>query len=124
MLNKALELSPVDFLYHSDTRSDSGVPTIEAWHGQEARPSFVARIRRPRLILAFTAALVLLAVPGLGRPKLRPDGKALVPADDPAVQLDAAVRQRFHLRDPIVVVVRSDRPTGSTTRKSSGPSVT
>jgi uncharacterized protein len=69
-------------------------------------------IDRPRgTVLAF-AILTLLAAPGLLRLQLRTDGHALVPAGDPAVRFDAAVRRHFGLRDPIVVVLQTPRPNG------------
>jgi predicted RND superfamily exporter protein len=69
-------------------------------------------IDHPRgTILAF-ALLTLLAAPGLLRLQLRTDGHALVPAGDPAVRFDAAVRRHFGLRDPIVVVLQTPRPNG------------
>src|SRR6476661_2117725 len=57
-------------------------------------------------------ALTLLAAPGLLRLKLRTDGHALVPPDDPAVRVDAEVRKHFDLRDPVFVVVVTDHPAG------------
>ncbi len=51
--------------------------------------------------------MVLVAAPGLLRLELRTDGRALVPASAPEVRHDRKVRQRFALRDPIAVVVRS-----------------
>jgi uncharacterized protein len=69
-------------------------------------------IDHPRgTILAF-ALLTLLAAPGLLRLQLRTDGHALVPAGDPAVEFDSAVRRHFGLRDPIVVVLQTPRPDG------------
>jgi uncharacterized protein len=64
-----------------------------------------------RTILAFVV-LTLLAAPGLLRLQLRTDGHALVPPDDPAVELDSRVRQHFGLHDPIVVVLQTPRPNG------------
>lgn len=69
-------------------------------------------IAHPRGTIAAFAVLVLLAAPGLMRLQLRTDGHALVPPGDPAVQLDAAVRRHFGLRDPIVVVLATSRPDG------------
>lgn len=51
-------------------------------------------------------------VPGLLRLELRTDGRALFSPDDPAVVLDAEVRDRFGLRDPVVVLVESSHPDG------------
>ncbi|MCP4661085.1 MAG: MMPL family transporter [bacterium] len=51
-------------------------------------------------------------MPGLVRLGLRTDGRALVPAAAPEVRRDLEIRERFDLRDPIAVVVRSDHPDG------------
>jgi predicted RND superfamily exporter protein len=69
-------------------------------------------IRRPRVVLAAAAALTLLAAAGAARLRLRTDGHALVPADDPAVQLDASVRREFGLQDPLVVLLRARHRDG------------
>jgi uncharacterized protein len=71
-----------------------------------------AATRRPGRSLAAAALLVLAAAPGLARLKLRTDGHALVPADDPVVRFDAEVKERFGLRDPILVVIESRRSEG------------
>lgn len=68
--------------------------------------------RHPRRTLLVWALLVLAAAPGLLRLELRTDGHALVPPDDPAVVYDRQVRERFHLTDPIAVVVETGRPGG------------
>ncbi len=80
---------------------------IEAW-GRLAQRS----IDRPRRAIAIMAALTLLAAPGLLRLELRTDGHALVPPDDPAVHVDAEVRERFGLRDQVLAVVVTDHPDG------------
>jgi predicted RND superfamily exporter protein len=69
-------------------------------------------LRRPWLVIAAFALATLAALPGLLRLELRTDGHALVPADDPAVVIDAEVRERFHLRDPLVVLIESSHPDG------------
>jgi predicted RND superfamily exporter protein len=69
-------------------------------------------IRHPAATLALLAGIVLAAAPGLLRLEVRTDGRALVPVDDPAVRFDAEVREHFHLRDPIVVLVESSHPDG------------
>lgn len=69
-------------------------------------------LRRPWLVIAVFALATLAALPGLLRLELRTDGHALVPADDPAVVFDAEVRERFHLRDPLVVLIESSHPDG------------
>jgi predicted RND superfamily exporter protein len=69
-------------------------------------------LRRPWLVIAAFALATLAALPGLLRLELRTDGHALVPAADPAVVFDAEVRERFHLRDPLVVLIESSHPDG------------
>ncbi len=69
-------------------------------------------IRRPRLVVAVAVAVVAAAVPGLLRLEVRTDGHALVPRHDPAVVLDAEVREHFDLRDPIVVLIETTHPDG------------
>src|SRR6202035_3176335 len=71
-----------------------------------------ASIRRPRLTLALLAGFALAAAPGLARLEVRTDGRALAPAPDPAVRLDAAVRQHFGVRDPLVVLIEASHPRG------------
>jgi len=71
-----------------------------------------ASIRRPRLTLALLAGFTLAAAPGLARLEVRTDGRALAPANDPAVRLDAEVRQHFGVRDPLVVLIETSHPRG------------
>lgn len=54
----------------------------------------------------------LVALPGLARLELRTDGHALVPRRDPAVVYDREIRRALGVRDPLVVVVRTDDPAG------------
>ncbi len=63
-------------------------------------------------------ALTAVFAPGLFRLQLRTDGHALVPREDPAVQLDAEIRRQFDLRDPIVVYITSNGPNGIYTPKT------
>jgi uncharacterized protein len=67
----------------------------------------------PRRVIAVFALVTLAALPGLWKLELRTDGHALVPPDDPAVRFDAEVRERFHLRDPLVVLIESTGPGGA-----------
>lgn len=69
-------------------------------------------LRRPWIVIAAFALATLAALPGLLRLELRTDGHALVPAGDPVVVFDAEVRERFHLRDPLVVLIESSHPDG------------
>jgi len=71
-----------------------------------------ASVARPRLTLALLLALVLAMAPGLFRLKLRTDGRALVPPDDPAVASDHDARAHFGLRDPLLVVLETRHPHG------------
>lgn len=58
----------------------------------------------------FTAVLAM--VPGLFRLELRIDGYTLVPPDDPAIATDGAIRRRFGLRDPLLVILETIHPNG------------
>lgn len=71
-----------------------------------------AAIRRPLRTLALALLATLAAAPGLLRLELRTDGQALVPADAPAVVYDREVRERFGVRDPVAVVIRTSHPGG------------
>jgi predicted RND superfamily exporter protein len=63
-------------------------------------------------VLAAALASTACAAPGVLRLEMRTDGHALVPAADPAVLTDAAIRAEFGFRDPLVVLVRSGAPEG------------
>ena len=69
-------------------------------------------LRRPGLVLGLWFLLALASLPGLLRLELRTDGHALVPAQAPEVLVDAAVRERFDVRDPIVLVLHAAGPAG------------
>jgi len=77
-------------------------------------------IERPWVAIVALLALTLAAAPGLLRLTLRTDGHALVPPRDPAVLFDAEVRERFELRDPLVVLIESSDPEGIFTSKTLG----
>jgi predicted RND superfamily exporter protein len=66
----------------------------------------------PRTALVLMLALVLAMAPGLFRLRLATDGHSLVPPDDPAIAVDREARQRFGLRDPLLVVLDTGRPGG------------
>jgi len=69
-------------------------------------------VRRPRTVIAVAVAIPLALAPGLARLELRTDGKALVPAGAAEVAVDAALRARFGVRDPIAVVIESTGAAG------------
>ncbi|MEE8587563.1 MAG: MMPL family transporter [Acidobacteriota bacterium] len=69
-------------------------------------------IARPWRALAAAALITLAAAPGLLKLELRTDGHALVPPDHPAVHIDAQVRERFNLRDPIIILIETSHPDG------------
>jgi predicted RND superfamily exporter protein len=71
-----------------------------------------AALHRPGWTLAAVALLTVAALPGLARLKLRTDGQALIPPRAPEAVYDRDVRREFGVRDPLVVVVRTDRPEG------------
>ncbi len=71
-----------------------------------------AALRHPARTLVAVALLTAAAAPGLARLELRTDGAALVPPRAAAVVYDREVRRRFDVRDPMVVVVRAERPEG------------
>jgi predicted RND superfamily exporter protein len=72
----------------------------------------VRAIHHPARTLVIAALLVLAAVPGLWRLKLRTDGHALVSERAPEVVYDRAIRDRFGIQDQIVVQIRSRHPDG------------
>src|SRR3954447_21383684 len=81
---------------------------IDSWLNRLAQASMA----RPRPAIAAMTVVTLVMTPGLLRLQLRTDGHALMPLNDPAILFDAEVRDHFHLRDPIVVLVETSRPEG------------
>src|SRR5436305_2770813 len=81
---------------------------IDSWLNRLAEASMA----RPRRAIVAMSVVTLAMAPGLLRLQLRTDGHALMPVDDPAILFDAEVRDHFHLRDPIVVLVETSRPEG------------
>lgn len=71
-----------------------------------------AAIARPKRALLLPLLAVLAAAGGLTRLELRTDGHALVPRDHSTVRFDAEVRERYGLRDPVVVLFETDHPDG------------
>lgn len=72
----------------------------------------LASLAHPRRVLLTAGAVVLALAPGLARLELRTDGAALVPPGSPAVAADREIRERFGLRDPVVVLVETSHPAG------------
>lgn len=75
-------------------------------------------IERYRMVLWMAALALVLALPGLWRLDMRLDGHALIPPDDPAVEMDAQIKKRFGLADTIIIFIESPRPGGILERKS------
>ena len=75
-------------------------------------PGFLIRLpkvslRHPRRMLAFVGLIALVCLPGMMRLRLRTDGLALVSPSAAEVVIDKRVRDQFHLRDKVAVVIRS-----------------
>ncbi|MBI4605406.1 MAG: MMPL family transporter [Planctomycetes bacterium] len=69
-------------------------------------------VARPRCVIAAVLLATLAVAPGLRRLEVRTDGRELAPRDAPEVLFDASVRAEFGLEDPVVVLIRSERPEG------------
>lgn len=69
-------------------------------------------VRRPRTVIALAIAIVAAMSPGIMRLHLRTDGHALLPHDSPGVIADRRVREAFHLRDQLVVLIRTPHDDG------------
>ncbi len=69
-------------------------------------------VARPWVTLFLAACACVAAAPGLQYLKLRSDGHALVPRDAPEVVFDRSIRSSFGIEDLIVLVIRSNDPTG------------
>lgn len=69
-------------------------------------------IDRPRRALLLWAVATVLPLPGLFFLRTDTDGRRLVPREDPVVKADAGIRERFQLRDQLIVAVETDRPEG------------
>lgn len=69
-------------------------------------------LRHPRVVVVASFLVLLLAIPGLPRLRLRTDGHALVPQQAPAVLQDRAIRDEFAFRDPVVVLITSPHSHG------------
>ncbi len=89
----------------SKTAPDSSIPSA-------LRPLVGWALARPKRAMTLLALTALAAAPGLLRLELRTDGQALQPRNDPAIRFDAAVRERFGLRDPVVAMIETDHPRG------------
>jgi uncharacterized protein len=69
-------------------------------------------VYHPRLVIALGVLTCAAIAPGVLRLRLRTDGNALIPPNAPEIAVDHAVREKFNLQDPIVVVVWSDSADG------------
>lgn len=69
-------------------------------------------VYRPRLVIALGVLMCAAIAPGVLRLRLRTDGNALIPPGAPEIAVDHAVRDKFNLQDPIVVVVWSETSDG------------
>lgn len=69
-------------------------------------------IDHPARTLAAGLLLFLAIAPGLLKLRISTDGRALVPADAPALIEDRAIREEFGVLDPIVVEVESSGAQG------------
>ncbi|MFN0058957.1 MAG: efflux RND transporter permease subunit [Planctomycetota bacterium] len=72
-----------------------------------------------RYPLRFVAGVIIVlaaSLPGLWRLELRTDGHALVPRDAPEAAVDAAVRKKFGITDPLIVLVRTEVAGGILTQ--------
>ena len=69
-------------------------------------------IRFPRMTILLGVGLTLACSPGVMRLRLRTDGHALVPENDPAILVDREVRELFGVQDPMVVAVETDHAEG------------
>jgi predicted RND superfamily exporter protein len=69
-------------------------------------------IRFPRTTILLGVGLTLACTPGALRLRLRTDGHALVPKNDPAILVDREVRDLFGVQDTMVVAVKTDRREG------------
>lgn len=69
-------------------------------------------IRHPVAALAVALLVTAAVAPGVARLRLRTDGHALVPSGRPQVLLDQAIREEFDAQDIIVVLIRTDHPSG------------
>lgn len=70
-------------------------------------------IKHPGWVITPAVLVTLAAAPGVFRLQLRTDGHALVPPDAPEIRTDRAVRDAFSVRDPVVILIRSNHPDGT-----------
>ncbi|MDJ0842313.1 MAG: MMPL family transporter [Acidobacteriota bacterium] len=66
----------------------------------------------PKITLTLCFAVTLAAALGIPRLSLRTDGFALIPENDPAIITDRRIRADFDHADPLVVLIRTQRPEG------------
>ncbi len=64
------------------------------------------------MVIGIGVILCAGMAPGVLRLRLRTDGNALIPPGAPEIAVDHAVRERFNVQDPVVVVVWSNSVEG------------
>jgi hypothetical protein len=69
-------------------------------------------VAHPRTVLVLWAIVTIVPLGGLLRLRRETDGRAMAPRGDAAVRIDAEVRERFGLRDPLIVFFDTGRPNG------------
>lgn len=67
-------------------------------------------IRHPWATVAGMVLAVAVSALGLPRLELRMDGHALVPPHDPTILFDREVRERFGIRDSLIVLIETSHP--------------
>lgn len=75
-------------------------------------------ILQPKRVLFFALLVTFLAAPGLKSLRLRTDGHALVSPLATETIYDQVIREKFGIKDPIVVLVHSSHADGIFNRKS------
>src|SRR4030095_6598319 len=69
-------------------------------------------VNHPWFALLFLALILVIALPGLPRLRLRTDGQALLKRTAPEALYDDAIRAKFGLEDQIVVLIESTETNG------------
>jgi len=69
-------------------------------------------ISKPRLVVTIFAIIIGVVTPGIFKLTLNVDGRAMVPKADPVFAFDQEVREKFDLRDPIIILINSTNKNG------------